>query len=61
MCFYLAVNVNNTSYCGARGLGRSDRVIGHGMDAELYKHCLELTQIEYCNPFNLKNNGTSGW
>jgi len=51
---YLAVHVNNVSYCGAKGVLAEITEQRPWDDAELYKHCLKLKDIEYCKPFDLK-------
>jgi hypothetical protein len=51
---YLAVHVNNVSYCGAKGVLAEITEQRPWDDAELYKHCLRLKDIEYCKPFDLK-------
>ena len=51
---YIAVKVNGVSYCGARGVLAELTDYKPWADAALYVHCLTLTNIEFCNPFDVK-------
>lgn len=44
---YLAVHVNNVTYCGAEGVLGEITEQRPWDDAELYKHCLRPKDIEY--------------
>lgn len=51
---YLAVKINNQSLCGARGTLTDFTDNKPWKDADSYVHCLTLSCIEYCKPFELK-------
>lgn len=51
---YLAVRVDGETYCGARGTLTEITEFRPWDDAELYKHCLRMENMEFCEPFQLK-------
>lgn len=51
---YLAVKVGKRTYCGVRGKLGSITDIRPWSDGDIYVHCLQLVDIEYCKPFELQ-------
>jgi hypothetical protein len=51
---YLAVKVNKKTYCGARATLGEVTDLKPWPDGDSYVHCLQLADIEFCEPFELK-------
>jgi hypothetical protein len=51
---YLAVKVNKKTYCGVRAKLGDVTDLKPWPDGDAYVHCLKLTDIEFCEPFELK-------
>ncbi|NEQ43431.1 MAG: hypothetical protein F6K00_07675 [Leptolyngbya sp. SIOISBB] len=51
---YLAVKVNRKTYCGVRAKLGEVTDFKPWPDGDSYVHCLKLTDIEFCEPFEMK-------
>lgn len=51
---YLAVKVGKNTYCGARGTLGEITDFRPWQDGDIYVHCLQLLDLEFCKPFELK-------
>jgi hypothetical protein len=51
---YFAVKVNKKTYCGIRAKLGEITDLKPWPDGDSYVHCLKLTDIEFCEPFELK-------
>lgn len=51
---YLAVKVGKTSFCSVRGILGDPTDLRPWQDSNVYVHCLQLLEIEFCQPFDIK-------